>query len=189
MASAKRKRNTISNLRREDGEVVTTQQQLCGVATNYFEHLFENGGTASSAGLEHISHVVNSEDNNMLLAPFHIAEFKKALFSMHSDKAPGPDGLNPAFYKRFWHLCEVELYHAATTWLNNGSFPLQIMDTTIVLIPKKDNPETMRDLRPISLCNVIYKIISKVLANRLKPLLPKCISQEQSAFCRKSFHH
>jgi len=118
----------------------------------------------------------------MLLAAFNISEFKKALFSMHSDKAPGPDGLNPAFFKRFWHLCGVEIFHAAMNWLNNGEFPSQMMNTNIALIPKKDNPETMRDLRPISLCNVIYKIISKVLANRLKPLLQNCISQEQSVF-------
>jgi hypothetical protein len=96
--------------------------------------------------------------------------------------APGPDGLNPAFYKRFWSLCGVELFHAGVAWLEQGSFPEQIMATNIVLIPKKENPETMKDLRPISLCNVLYKIISKVLANRLKPLLSHCISQEQSAF-------
>jgi hypothetical protein len=76
----------------------------------------------------------------------------------------------------------VEIFHAATAWLNNGEFPSQVMNTNIMLISKKDNPETMRDLWPISLCNVIYKIISKVLANRLKPLLQKCISHEQSAF-------
>jgi hypothetical protein len=101
---------------------------------------------------------------------------------MNSDKAPGPDGLNPAFFKRFWSLCGMELFHAGTAWLEQGSIPEQIMATNIVLIPKKENPESMRDLRPISLCNVLYKIISKVLANTLKPLLPLCISHEQSAF-------
>jgi hypothetical protein len=79
-------------------------------------------------------------------------------------------------------LCGVELFHAGVAWLEQGSFPEQIMATNIVLIPKKEIPETMKDLRPISLCNVLYKIISKVLANRLKPLLSHCISQEQSAF-------
>jgi len=124
---------------------------------------------------------VSEEDNGTLPAPFQIYEFKHALFSMHSDKAPRSDGLNLAFYKRFWHLCGVELFHAGVNWLNSGNFPSHIMDTNIFLIPKKDNPESMRDFHPISLCNVIYEIISKVLANRLKPFLSKCISQEQFA--------
>jgi hypothetical protein len=67
-------------------------------------------------------------------------------------------------------------------WLRRGRFPEHLNDTNIVLIPKVDNPTSMKDLRPISLCNVLYKILSKVLANRLKPLLNRYISAEQSAF-------
>lgn len=104
---------------------------------------------------------------------------------MHLDRAPGPDGLNPAFYKHFWELCGAEIFHTGVAWLDKGEFPPHLNDTNIVLIPKKDNPTSMKDLRPISLCNVVYKIVSKVLANRFKPMLPKCISQEQSAFVEK----
>lgn len=69
---------------------------------------------------------------------------------------------------------------ATNYWLNAGEFPSFLNNIDIVLIPKKYNPIFMLDLRPISLCNVLYKIISKVLANRFKTLLPKCISSEQS---------
>jgi len=71
---------------------------------------------------------------------------------------------------------------ATNYWLNAGEFPSFLNNIDIVLIPKKYNPIFMLDLRPISLCNVLYKIISKVLANRHKNLLPKCISCEQSTF-------
>jgi len=91
-----------------------------------------------------------------------------ALFQMHSAKAQEPDGLNPTFFKLFWHLCEPENFHTCVLWLNHGEFPSNLVKTDIVLIPKKGNPESMKDLRPIYLCNVIYKIISKVLANRMK---------------------
>ncbi|MCI09488.1 CNGC5-like protein, partial [Trifolium medium] len=90
---------------------------------------------------------------------------------MHSDKALGPDGLNPSFYKKFWDLCGREVYITSLQWLQRGQLPEELNNTNIILIPKVDNPTSMEDLRPISLCNVLYKILSKVLANRLKPLL------------------
>ena len=71
---------------------------------------------------------------------------------------------------------------AVLDFLNNGNMPPEINHTNIVLIPKVQNPERMSEFRPISLCNVIYKIISKVLANRLKQVLPQIISSTQSAF-------
>ncbi|GAU30401.1 hypothetical protein TSUD_364470 [Trifolium subterraneum] len=101
---------------------------------------------------------------------------------MHPDKSPGPDGFNPAFYQRFWEQCSDDIFSAASTWLERGYFPTSLNETNICFIPKCDNPTSMKDLRPISLCNVLYKMISKVLANRLKCCLDKCVSQKQSAF-------
>ncbi|GAU46743.1 hypothetical protein TSUD_286030 [Trifolium subterraneum] len=101
---------------------------------------------------------------------------------MHPDKSPGPDGFNPAFYQRFWEQCSDDIFSAASTWLERGYFPTSLNETNICLIPKCGNPTSMKDLRPISLCNVLYKMISKVLANRLKCCLDKCVSKEQSAF-------
>lgn len=67
-------------------------------------------------------------------------------------------------------------------WLRRGAFPEVLNNITIVLIPKCENPQTMKDLRPISLCNLIYKIISKVLCNRLKGVLPSLVNKAQSVF-------
>src|SRR4051812_7859825 len=63
-------------------------------------------------------------------------------------------------------------------WLDRGFFPSTLNDTNICLIPKCGNPNSMKDLRPISLCNVAYKIVSKLLSNRLKKCLDKCVSEE-----------
>lgn len=101
---------------------------------------------------------------------------------MHSDKAPGPDGLNPAFYQKFWHLIGNDISDGYRLWLQQGTFPPSLTDTLIVLIPKVQNPEYIKDFLPIALCNVLYKIVAKALANRFKSVLPVIISENQSAF-------
>jgi hypothetical protein len=70
-------------------------------------------------------------------------------------------------------------------WLDTGQFPTALSTTNIALIPKGNVQKSMKDWRPIALCNVLYKIIAKVLANQLKEVLPKCVSHHQSAFVQE----
>lgn len=93
-----------------------------------------------------------------------------------------PNGFNPRFYKRFWGVIGPDLVRTCTRWLEEGRFPEGLNDTTVVLIPKCENPQSIRGLLPISLCNVVYKIVSKVLCNRMKKVLPGLIDESQSAF-------
>lgn len=106
-------------------------------------------------------------------------EFTIAMSQMHPDKASGPDGLNPAFYQNFWPMLGKEVFDCCKNWLQGASFPADLNNTNVVLIPKKDNACCLKDLRPIALCNVLYKIVTKVLANRLKSVLPGLISEKQ----------
>lgn len=101
---------------------------------------------------------------------------------MHPDKSLGSDVRNPGFCQNFWNELGDEVFHSTCSWLELSSFPLHLNDTNIVLATKGDHSGSIKDMRPISLCNVIFKIISKVLANRLHPLIGKFISQEQVAF-------
>ncbi|XP_060968619.1 uncharacterized protein LOC115710455 [Cannabis sativa] len=132
--------------------------------------------------LEGIRPTVSREQNKALLEMVSEEEVRNALFQMHPDKSPGPDGMTPAFYQKHWNIVRADVIHFVREFFNSGQFPESINDTHIVLIPKKKNPSQMGDLRPISLCNVLYKITSKVVANRMKNVLNYAISETQSAF-------
>jgi hypothetical protein len=120
--------------------------------------------------------------NDKLLMPFTALEVKEALFHMFPAKAQGPDGFPAHFFRRHWDLCGPQVTSAVLRVLRGDDDPKVINDTIIVLIHKVENPEDLGQFRPISLCSMIYKIASKAVANRLKVMLPKIISEEQSAF-------
>lgn len=125
---------------------------------------------------------VSDSDNAMLTQDFKDEEFRKDIFHMHKDKAPGTDGFNPAFYKKLRGSVGLDIVVAWKEWLDWGSFPDELNKTNVVLIPKCEQPKFVKDLRPISLCNVIFKILCKVLWNRLKGVLPSLIDESQSVF-------
>ena len=120
--------------------------------------------------------------NDFLLKDFSDEEIKQGLGGIGNLKAPGEDGMPALFYKSFWETIGEDITREVRSFLSGGPMPESWNDTVVVLIPKIQNPERLKDLRPISLCNVVYKIASKVLSNRLKVILPEIISQNQSAF-------
>ena len=99
-------------------------------------------------------------------------------------KAPGPDGMPPLFYQNYWNLVGTDVSQPVLSFHNSASLPQHLNHTFITPVPKVNNPELVSDFRPISLCNVLYKIFSKVLANRLKKILPQIIRKHQSAFTK-----
>ena len=97
-------------------------------------------------------------------------------------KSLGPDGMLPLFFQQFWPIVGEKVTEAILTCLNTSSILPSINQTFITLIPKVKSPIRVSEFHPIALCNTLYKIISKVLANRLKKILPSVISESQSAF-------
>ena len=114
--------------------------------------------------------------------PYTSEEVGEAIRQMAPLKAPGPDGIPSLFYQTYWTNVGMDVTQAVLSSLNSGSILKSIYHTFITLIPKVQNSEKVTDFRPISLYNVIHKIISKVLANRLKPMLHSIISEMQSVF-------
>ncbi|KAL0409386.1 UNVERIFIED_CONTAM: Retrovirus-related Pol polyprotein from type-1 retrotransposable element R2 [Sesamum radiatum] len=120
--------------------------------------------------------------NESLFQPYTSEEVANALKQMHPYKSLGPGGMSYIFYQKFWHTIVSDIVNCVLEFLDHGVFKPQLNFTHIVLIPEVPNPDTITQLRPISLCNVIYKLASKLIANRLKPLLESLISPSQSAF-------
>ncbi|GJX00618.1 putative RNA-directed DNA polymerase [Tanacetum coccineum] len=109
-------------------------------------------------------------------------EVKDAMFSMGNEKSPGPDGYTAAFFKDAWDVVGNEVVAAVREFFSNGNLLKELNHTVIALIPKTKNPTRVTDYRPISCCNVLFKCISKIIANRIKESLKVLISPNQSAF-------
>nr|XP_023919081.1 uncharacterized protein LOC112030645 [Quercus suber] len=155
------------------------------VLVNYYRELFSSSRPNPQwPQLEHIPLMITEEMNSALTGTFTALEVKEALKQMAPLKAPGPDGMPPLFFQHFWGVVEDDVTNSVLSWLNSGTIPHPLNHTFITLIPKIQNPVNVSDYRPISLCNVLYKIFSKVLANRLKRILPSIISEHQSAFTK-----
>ncbi|KAJ9545526.1 hypothetical protein OSB04_025233 [Centaurea solstitialis] len=183
-ANGRRKINRIIKLKDDDGQWVEEVTGLNNLVNEYFTRLF----SASTGNPHMISNLVKNKlsarDIERLEMSFTKEEFREALFQMHPDKSPGPDGFNPRFYQKFWHLLGDDIFNESLKWLELGTFPNGVNDTIITLIPKCKSPTNIKDYRPISLCNVLVKIITKVLANRIKPVLSTLISENQTAFIK-----
>ena len=117
-----------------------------------------------------------------MLKPYLAQEVKCAVFQMHPSKAPGPDGMSCLFFQKFWHIVGIDVTQAVLSVLSLGHLLKKVNFTHLALIPKVKNPSKMSDSRFISLCNVLYKIISKCIANKLKNFLSLVVSDAQSAF-------
>ncbi|KAK8684373.1 hypothetical protein V6N13_040403 [Hibiscus sabdariffa] len=161
------------------------QAEVAGVAMRYFSSLFSSSQpTPNSTLLSNIDHCISSDDNISLLRPFTDAEILAAFQDINPTKAPGIDGLPGSFFRQHWELIGSDILQLCHDHLSRKIDMSCVNATVITLIPKVEDPVRMQQLRPISLCTVVYKIVSKTILNRMKPLLPGCISENQSAFLK-----
>lgn len=181
-ASSRRKKNSINQLQDENGILRNWSNGLDDMIGSYYNKLFQSQGSDGQEILDCIEERVSMQQNEHLTQEFTGEEVKEAIFSMHPDKGPGPDGMNLAFYQRFWKIIGKDVTDLCLHILSTGCMPQSLNDALVVLILKNNVPEFMGDLRPISLCNVLINIVTKMLANRMKIILPSIISKSQSAF-------
>ena len=184
-ASNRRCRNRVKGLTDSSGQWTSDPKEVADILISYYENIFKSehvDPAALEVVLATVQKKVTTDMNKDLLAEYSDQEIRKALFQMHPSKSPGPDGMSPCFFQKFWHIVGFDVCKAVREVLVTGQVSHESNFTHLTLIPKIPEPQLAADLRPIALCNVVYKIASKVLANRLKRVLPSIISPLQSAF-------
>ncbi|MFS8018660.1 putative RNA-directed DNA polymerase [Helianthus anomalus] len=125
---------------------------------------------------------LSSADADNLVRPFSAVEIKEAIWGCVGDRAPGPDGFNFKFIKKNWDLFQGDFIRLFQEFYSNGTINRCCASSFIALIPKINDPSSPSNFRPISLIGVVNKAISKVLVNRLRSVVGRLVSEEQSAF-------
>ena len=132
--------------------------------------------------LSNIPSLVTQDDNVGLVKSFSEKEVVDVIWAMEPDKAPGPNGFSIHFYRVCWNYIKFDLLRMISAFLSKAKVGGNTNSTFLALIPKEVNPASFDRLKPISLCNVSYKILAKLLDNRLKPLSGPLISPLQGGF-------
>lgn len=182
-AAWRSKKNKITRLKAEDSRFVENKEEMEHMAREFFQTLYLKDNSVDPRELiDALTPRVDDGMNAGLCKPFSDDEIADALFQIGPLKAPGPDGFPARFFQRNWAVLKKEVTTVVRNFFLQGVMLAGVNDTSIVLIPKVSKPEQLKEFRPISLCNVIYKVVSKCMVNRLRPILKDIISVTQSAF-------
>eukprot|EP00253_Pinus_taeda_P008007 PITA_08007 len=185
-AKGRKSANTIWSLKDEEGRTIKSFSDLSGLGQRHFQSLFSDSGEATIGEVMRTTQCFPSffeeDEAEELSSPVTKDEIESAMKNMGKDKSPGPDGWTIELFLHFFDLIGSEVTDVVEESRLNREIYRPFNSTFIALIPKKDEPKTFEDFRPISLCNCIYKIIAKVIASRLVPILSKNISSEQFGF-------
>jgi hypothetical protein len=127
---------------------------------------------------------VTVEDSNHLDSPCTLQDVLDALKSFNKDKSPGPHDSTVELFLHFFDLVGAELLELMDDSRLRGKVIGALNSTFLTLIPKENNPTTFEDYRPIALCNLCYTLISKIIANGIKPILSRTLSGEQLGFLK-----
>ena len=181
LVNANRRGNSLHGLW-IDGEWVEEPARVKEEARLFFLHRFQetDHNRPHLDGIEFQS--IDQHQNDMLTGRFTEEEIKVAVWGCGSEKSPSPDGINFKFIKRFWNLVKPDVLRFMEEFYVNGIFPRGCNASFIVLIPKVVNLQSLEEYRPILLIGCMYKIVAKLLANRLKKIMPFIIDERQTTF-------
>ena len=183
MAKIKSSNNKTTSL--QDGEhVLTEPTQIADHVVSYYKNLFCTNIVLQEQLLaeEVIPNIVTDDTNIMLtMMPSH-QEIKAAIFALNKDSAPGPDGYGAYFYQFYWEIIQEDVFKAVLEFFSSGWILPGFNSNIIAILPKTNDVVSINQYRPIAMANFKFKVISKVLADRLAVIMPSIVSQEQMGF-------
>ena len=182
----KKNRNTelMQNINGQNGQVLNNTEAILIHAKDLYENLYnkvEGDNCLQDVLLELCYGKLDDEDCNYLTGNVTKLELANVIKGLSTGKVPGLDGLPSEFYKEFWEIIKDDFFEVVRHILDKQELCALQNEGMIKLLNKGNDDQTLNGWRPISLLNVDYKIISKLLANRLKTIMHKLISEEQ--FC------
>ena len=183
VTKGRRARNRLSVIEDEDGLPVFEEEKISGVICKFYDNLFTSNHFDSAHTIEKaLKPCISLETNEELIKEPTPEEIRNATFAIHADKAPGPDGFSASFFQSNWEVIGPAIVTEVQRFFTTGILSPSLNETHVRLIPKTLDATKVEDYRPIALCNVYYKIISKILTMRLQPVLCNIISENQSGF-------
>jgi len=178
--------NKISKLRDTKRKELSTHREMECALVQHFQSIAEEPLIDISQFInkftKYIPKLVTREDNFNLNKPVTEKEVFEVIKEMKNGKAPGPNGFNVDFFKACWEIVKKDILEVVEDSRRSKTILRALNTTFIALIPKGEKAMTPKRFRPIALYNVVYKIISKVIANRLKPLPPTLVSEEKTSY-------
>lgn len=184
----RRNLNRVKGLKNEHDVLITDKQSLKKMMVRYFSDLFKRYTSCDlSTALKGNFPTLSDATIDVISKDFIETDVKNAVMEMAPLKAPGPDGLHVVFYQKMWNIIGKSVFKMTKDFFDTSKLTEGMNDTIITLIPKTENPERLVNFRPISLCNVSYKIITKTMTNRLKEVMKEVVGPNQSSFvlCRQ----
>lgn len=180
-------KNCIKYLRCLDGERVENSEQIKAMVVSYYENLL---GTENSdvipMSVEEVKEVMQfrclSGLADQLLKVPTALEIRETLFRMPKNKAPGPDGFPMEFYLEAWEVVGEDTIKAVQCFFDSGYLPRGLNATTITLIPKIKGADKLSQFRHISCCSTVYKVITRLLKQKLKLFISEAVQSNQVGF-------
>lgn len=181
MARNRQSRNSINSVTIND-QIIEDPILIKEEVFNHFQNLFSENWTVRPFFCASSGHSIDDSMRTNLISKFTEEEIWNAIKCCDGNKAPGLDGFNLTCIKNGWSFMKDEILKFMDEFHSNCSLPKGFDTSFITLVPKNENPVNLSDFRPISLIGSMYKVLSKVLAARLKPTLNTVVGEVQSAF-------